>query len=104
MTLHPFLLPHEWLAKAKDFNDFTQMMQSAKDNVDIWTHITTLAPGLHSPPTDFIPLGLHCDGVPFGSQVFLLRLTGTVLTQLPMFTQWNENSFHICSEDTPGET
>ena len=70
MTLHPFLLPHEWLAKAKDFNDFTQMMQSAKDNVDIWSHITTLAPGLHSPPTDFIPLGLHCDGVPFGSQVF----------------------------------
>ncbi len=70
MKLHPFLLPHEWLGKAVEFNDFTEMIQSAKDNVDIWSHVTTLASGLHSPPDDFIPLGLHCDGVPFGSQIF----------------------------------
>lgn len=66
---HPFLLPHEWLAKANGIVDFSQVRANAVDHVDIFAHMQQVAKGLNS-PMDHIPLGLHCDGVPFGSQVF----------------------------------
>lgn len=71
MTLqsHPFLLPHEWLAKAQCYGELEPVMANAAEHVEIFSHMQKVAQGLNSPLTH-IPLGLHCDGVPFGSQVF----------------------------------
>lgn len=66
---HPFLLPHEWLATALvhgSLNHFTASSQHAA----ILNHIQKVAHGLGSPASEFIALGLHCDGVPYGSQIF----------------------------------
>ena len=68
--LHPFLLPHEWLAKACDICDFSAVLADVGNHPEIASHIQQVAMGLGSPCGEFIPLGLHCDGVPFGSQVF----------------------------------
>ena len=66
---HPFLLPHEWLLKAKSICNMEAY--SVKDgNQSILKHMQQVAAGLNCPVADFTPLGLHCDGVPFGSQVF----------------------------------
>ena len=67
---HPFLLPHEWLAKANHFCDFSGVMADVANHVDISAHIAKVATGLGSPASEFIPLGLHSDGVPYGSQIF----------------------------------
>lgn len=70
--LHPFLLPHEWLAKANLLVDLSEYAADENLQPAIWKHINCLCSekGLNSPAADYTPLGLHCDGVPFGSQVF----------------------------------
>jgi hypothetical protein len=67
--LHPFLLPHEWLAKAASLGCLSHLGPKP-EQAFILEHMTRVANGLGSPAADFVPLGLHCDGVPFGSQVF----------------------------------
>ena len=67
--MHPFLLPHEWLAKACDLCDMTGVMVGTQQS-DIHRHMTKVSQGLGSPLEQFVPLGLHSDGVPFGSQNF----------------------------------
>ena len=66
---HPFLLPHEWLAKAGESSVLDFLKGSFKQDTGIYAHMKEVADGLGS-PLDHIPLGLHFDGVPFGSQVF----------------------------------
>ena len=67
---HPFLLPHEWLGKATSLCDFSNVFADVANHAGIAAHIQKIASGLGSPWCDYIPLGLHSDGVPFGSQVF----------------------------------
>ena len=66
---HPFLLPHEWLAKAGDSGELDFLKSSLGEHAGILAHMKTVADGLAS-PLDHIPMGLHFDGVPFGSQIF----------------------------------
>ena len=69
MRSHPFLLPHEWLAKANALGDLSTYHGNTASHASIYAHIDKVAAGLNT-PSDYIPLGLHFDGVPFGSQVF----------------------------------
>ena len=66
---HPFLLPHEWLAKACDLCDMSGIM-ATENHTDIHSHMAKVCAGLRIPVEGMIPLGLHSDGVPFGSQNF----------------------------------
>ena len=66
---HPFLLPHEWLAKANSLGDLSSLHGCPLQHVAIYQHMKNVAAGLNS-PLEHIPMGLHFDGVPFGSQVF----------------------------------
>ena len=68
--LHPFLLPHEWLAKAQLLCDLDGLKADPITHKGIFSHIAKIAQGLGSPPSSYLPLGLHCDGLPFGSQIF----------------------------------
>lgn len=68
--LHPFLLPHEWLAKAINICDFSAVYADVVNHSEIAGHIQQVAMRLESPWEDFIPLGFHSDGVPYGSQMF----------------------------------
>lgn len=106
MKAHPFLLPHEWLAKATSLCDFSNVLADVANHAGIAAHIQKIAAGLGSPMSDFIPLGLHCDGVPFGSQVFysdsleLFSLNlpcGHVGMRIP-FTSVQKN--HLVKHDT----
>jgi hypothetical protein len=103
---HPFLLPHEWLAKAQSTCELAAVMANAADDVDIVRHMSKVAEGLGSPWTDYVPLGFHCDGVPFGSQIFysdsleLFSLNfpcGTVGMKIP-FTSVQKN--HLIKHET----
>ena len=66
---HPFSLPHEWLAKAGESGDLDFLKASLDEHPGISAHMQKVADGLCS-PMDHIPMGLHFDGVPFGSQIF----------------------------------
>jgi hypothetical protein len=72
MTLqsHPFLLPHEWIAKSMFLTGWSSVAANEALHTGIFRHMQKIAQGLGSPVSDFVPLGFHCDGVPFGSQVF----------------------------------
>ena len=67
---HCFFLPHEWLAKLRKMSNLGGLVADPTRHTDIYRHVSKVAAGLGSPPEDYIALGLHCDGVPFGSQVF----------------------------------
>ena len=69
---HPFLLPHEWLAKAKSLTDMSKYAADEHLHPGIFNHMQGLISpsGLDSHVADYTPLGLHCDGVPYGSQVW----------------------------------
>ena len=67
---HPFLLPHEWLAKAQFFIGLSSVAADQTLHTAIFNHMQQISTGLNSPVEEFVPLGLHCDGVPFGSQMF----------------------------------
>jgi hypothetical protein len=68
--MHPFLLPHEWLVKFHAFGLTAKSMPDEALHSGILEHIAAVCLELGLDPKDIIPLGLHCDGVPFGSRVF----------------------------------
>jgi hypothetical protein len=67
---HPFLLPHEWLSKFHAFGLTARSMPDEALHSGILEHIRQTCLELGIDPEDVIPLGFHCDGVPFGSRVF----------------------------------
>lgn len=69
MKPHPFLLPHEWLAKANFLIGIDALNNTMQPGSGIHKHIQSVANGLQN-PADHIAMGLHFDGVPFGSQIF----------------------------------
>jgi hypothetical protein len=70
MKWHPFLLPHEWLLKFHTFGLTERSMPDEALHSGILEHIRQTCLELGIDPLGVIPLGFHCDGVPFGSRVF----------------------------------
>lgn len=89
MKSHPFLLPHEWLATALQHGSLHQYTASQLNSF-IWNHIKNTASGLGCPSENFIALGLHCDGVPFGSQVFYTDSLELFTLNLPTGPKGNQ--------------
>jgi hypothetical protein len=67
---HPFLLPHEWLLNFFAFGLTEKSMPNEALHSGILEHIRQTCLELGIDPEGVIPLGFHCDGVPFGSRVF----------------------------------
>ena len=70
---HPFILPHEWLAAmvrmhGRDSDVFGRNVKAWGSNV--LEHLEATCKELHIDVATCEPLGLHGDGVPFGSRVW----------------------------------
>lgn len=64
----PFLLPHEWLLKLRQLGaDLSLLKPCALHNQEAFAHCLSLSRSLKCEASDFIALGLHGDGVPFGA-------------------------------------
>lgn len=70
---HPFVLPHDWLIALSKGGQSTAL-QAAKPHLDeqhhlfAKQHIAAVCQELQTNPDDYVALGLHGDGVPFGTR------------------------------------